>query len=105
MTLSRSTFFKWAAAGAVAAAALFGAAAANARTDIGVSLGFAAPGIAVGVGGPQYYAPAPQYYQPPAPVYYQPPPPPVYYRPAPGYYRDGRDGYDRHHRHDRRDWR
>jgi len=100
MTTTRSTLFKWAAAGAVAAGALFGMASANAANwSVGVNV----PGIAVGVASPQpYYAPPPVYYAPapayvaPAPVYYRPAPvyvapPPVYYRPAPGY-------YHRHHR-------
>ena len=100
MNINRTSFYKWAAAGAVAAGALF-ATAANA-TDVTWSLGIAAPGLAFGVAAPPpvYYAPAPVYsvpapvyYQPPPPVYYRPPPPayyrpapPVYYRPAPVYY-------------------
>ena len=106
MSLTRSTFFKWAAVATVAAGALFAATSASARVD--VSLGFAAPGIAVGVGqpyyapAPVYYNPPPQYYAPPPPVYYRPapvyyaPPPPVYYGPPRGYYRPG-PGYYRHH--------
>jgi len=101
MSLTRSTFFKWAAAGAVAAGALFAASSANARGDVSWSVGINAPGIAVGVAAPPvYYAPppvysrpAPVYYAPPPPVYYRPapvyygPPAPVYYGPGPGYYR------------------
>ena len=105
MSLIRSTFFKWAAAGAVAAAALFGASAASARSDVSWSVGINTPGISLGVAAPTYYAPPPVYYAPPQvyappPVYYRPAPPvyyrpapvyyappPVYYRPAPGYYR------------------
>ncbi|VTU23976.1 MULTISPECIES: hypothetical protein [unclassified Variovorax] len=95
MNPTRATFFKWAAAGAVAAGALF--AATSASAGVAWSVGINAPGIAVGVAAPPvYYAPAPTYYAPaPAyyapPVYYRPAPvyyaPPVYYRPAPGYYR------------------
>ena len=79
MSLTRSTFFKWAAAATVAAGALFAATSASARVD--VSLGIAAPGIAVGVGQP--------YYAPPAPVYYGPRP---YYGPGRGYYRHNHHG-------------
>ncbi|MDH6165752.1 hypothetical protein M2282_000880 [Variovorax boronicumulans] len=89
MSLTRSTFFKWAAAGVVAAGALFAATSASARSDVSWSVGVGLPGVAVGVGGPAYYpapvySPPPVYYAPPAPVYYNPPP--VYYRPAPVYY-------------------
>jgi hypothetical protein len=115
MSLKRSIFFKWAAAGAVAASALFTAASANA--DVSWSVGVSAPGVAVGVVNPPvYYPPAPVYTAPP-PVYYQPvprvyyrPPPPVYYRPAPVYYGPPAPvyygpgysyGYRRHYR---RDW-
>ena len=70
--------------------ALLAGAAAQARTDIGVSIGV--PGVVVSPG----YAPAPIYVPPPPPVYYAPPPPvyrppvylqapPVEYVPAPGY--------------------
>ena len=96
MSLTRSTFFKWAAAGVVAAGALFAATSASARGDVSWSVGVGLPGVAIGVGAPAYYpapvysAPAPVYYAPPPPVYYRPPPPvyyrpppPVYYRPAP----------------------
>lgn len=101
MSLTRSTFFKWMASGAVAAAALLGASAASARGDVSWSVGINAPGIALGVAAPTYYAPPPVYYAPPPvyyrpapPVYYRPAPvyyapPPVYYRPAPGYYYRG----------------
>ncbi|MDM0022541.1 hypothetical protein [Variovorax saccharolyticus] len=105
MSVIRTKFFKWAAAGAVAAGALFAAASANAA--VGWSVGVNVPGVAIGVATPQpYYAPAPVYvapapvYYPPPPVYYRPAPrvyyrpapvyyapPPAYYRPAPGYYR------------------
>ena len=91
MSLTRSTFFKWIAGGAVAAAALLGASAASARSDVSWSVGVNLPGVALGVAAPTYYAPPPVYYAPP-PVYYAPPPvyyrpaPPVYYRPAPVYY-------------------
>jgi hypothetical protein len=105
MSLTRSTFFKWAAAGAVAAGALFTAASANARGDVSWSVGISAPGVAVGVAAPPvYYAPPPPvYYRPAAPVYYAPPP--VYYRPAPVYYAappvyyGPPRGYYRHHHH------
>lgn len=57
---------------------------AQARTDIGVSIGV--PGVVVSPG----YAPAPVYVAPQPSVYYAPPPvylqaPPVEYVPAPGY--------------------
>lgn len=105
--MTRSTFFKWATAGAVATGALFAAGTASAQ--VGWSVGISAPGVAVGVGNPGYYAPAPVYVAPPPPVYYRPapvyygPPPPVYYGPRPyygprGYYRPG-PGYYRHHNH------
>ncbi len=120
MSLSRSTLLKCAAAGVVAAGALFGAASANA--GVSWSLGINAPGIGIGVVEPGYYAPAPTYYAPP-PTYYAPPP--VYYRPAPVYrpapiyyappvvygggYHGGRGDWRRHERHERRehhrDWR
>jgi hypothetical protein len=90
MSVTRSTFFKWAAAGVVAAGALFAATSASARGDVSWSIGVGVPGVSVGVGAPAYYPapvyapPAPVYYAPPPPVYYRPPP--VYYRPAPVYY-------------------
>jgi hypothetical protein len=108
MSLNRSTFFKFAAAAAVAAGALFAGSAANAGVSVGINL----PGLAIGV-APGYYAPSPVYsapapvyynapqpYYAPAPVYYRPAPvyynaPPVYYRPAPGYYRNHGHGYYR----------
>ncbi|MFT4269107.1 MAG: hypothetical protein QM586_18130 [Xenophilus sp.] len=100
--MARSTFFKWAAAGAVAAGALFAASSASAA--VGWSVGINVPGVAVGVANPgYYYPPAPVYYAPP-PVYYRPapvyyaPPPPVYYGPRPvyrPYY--GPRGYDHPH--------
>jgi len=105
MSLTRSTFFKWATAGVVAAGALFAATSASARSDVSWSDGVGLPGVAVGVGAPAYYPapvyapPAPVYYAPPAPVYYNPPP--VYSRPAPVYYGPryyGR-GYYRGHGH------
>ena len=110
MLLSRSITLKFAAAGIVAAAALFGAGSASAGSNW--SLGIAAPGVAIGVGepGPMYYEPAPVYSRP-APVYY-PPAAPAYYAPAPTYYEpdyrgDGRRFYRRNwdgDRHDRRHW-
>ena len=57
--------------------ALLAGAGAQARTDIGVSIGM--PGVVVSPG----YAPAPIYVPPPPPVYLQAPP--VEYVPAPGY--------------------
>jgi len=113
MSLTRSTFFKWAAASVVAAGALFAATSASARGDVSWSVGVGLPGVAVGVGAPAYYpapvyaAPAPVYYDAPPPVYYRPPPP-VYYRPAPVYYAPpayyapryyGPRGYHHGHRH------
>lgn len=69
--------------------ALLAGAGAQARTDIGLSIGV--PGVVVSPG----YGPAPVYVPPPPPVYYAPPPvyrppvylqpPPVEYVPAPGY--------------------
>jgi len=85
MSLTRSTFFKWAAAGVVAAGALFGATSASARGDVSWSIGVGVPGVAVGVGSPAYY-PAPVYAAP-APVYYAPP---AYYYGPRGYYRGHR---------------
>lgn len=83
MSLSTSSFFKWAGAAALGGVALFAASTASAQVNW--SVGVHAPGISVGVANPPpvYYAPPPVYYQPP-PVYYRPPP--VYYRPAPVYY-------------------
>lgn len=112
MTANRN-FLKWAAAASVAGAALLGAGAAQARSDVlfnvGVNLpavGVNLPGVGISVGNaPVYYAPQPVYYAPPpvyyrpAPVYYQPAP--VYYQPrpvvAPGYYGNGWRGHGRHH--------
>jgi len=100
--MARSTFFKWAAAGAVAAGALF--AASSASAGVSWSVGINAPGVAVGVANPgYYYPPAPVYVAPPPPVYYRPAPvyyapPPVYVAPRPvyrPYY--GPRGYYRHH--------
>ena len=109
MSFNRSTFFKWSAAATLAAGALFSAASANAN-GVSWSVGVNAPGIAVGVAQPGYYAPPapvyynpPQaYYAPPPPVYYRPAPvyyaPPAYYRPAPGYYRNHGHRGDRYYR-------
>lgn len=59
------------------------ASGAQARTDIGISLGVPLPGVVVSPG----YQVAPAYGPPP--VYYEPPPiyrpPPVYYEPRPVY--------------------
>ncbi|MGO4393318.1 hypothetical protein AB4Z46_18350 [Variovorax sp. M-6] len=117
MSVTRTTFFKWAAAGVIAAGALFATASASAA--VGWSVGVNVPGVAIGVATPQpYYAPAPvyypppqAYYAPPPPVYYRPAPPvyyrpapvyyappPAYYRPAPGYYRHHGHGHDRYYR-------
>ncbi|MBU1442834.1 MAG: hypothetical protein KJ832_16270 [Gammaproteobacteria bacterium] len=103
MSLNRSTFFKFAAAGAIAAGALF--AASSACAGVSWSVGINAPGVAVGVAAPPvYYAPAPVYYNAP-PVYYRPAPPvyyrpaPVYYGPPPAYYRPAPGYYRHHHRH------
>jgi len=68
------------AAGA-AAAALLAASAGEARTRVGVSIGFP-----LAFGPPVYYAPPPYYYPPPPVVYVPPPvyaPPPVVYSPPP----------------------
>ena len=112
MSLTRSAFFKWAAAGAVAAGALFTATSASAG-NVNWSVGIHTPAVVVGVGGPPvYYAPPPVYYAPPPPVYYRPapvyygPPAPVYYRQPHGYYRHHyyrghghRHGHGHGHRH------
>ena len=105
MSLTRSTFFKFAAAGAVAAGALFTMASANARGDVSWSVGINAPGIAVGVAAPPvYYAPPPPVYYRPAPVYYGPPAP-VYYSQPPGYYRNYYRGHGHGHGHRHGHWR
>lgn len=104
MSLSTSSFFKWAAAAALGASALF--AANTAQAQVSWSVGVHAPGLSVGVANPApvYYAPPPVYYSPP-PVYYRPPPvyrpAPVYYGPPPVYYGPPRGYYGprHHHRH------
>ena len=109
MSLNRS-LLKLAAAGAVAASALFATAAANAQVNWAV--GVNVPGVSVGVvePGPVYYRPAPVYSPPPAPVYYEPAPrayyPPAYYRPVPVYDVQPGPGYWRREawRHHHRDW-
>jgi hypothetical protein len=88
---NQSSVFKWAAIGALAAAALLAVGSASARTSWSVQIG--TPGFVEPYPvapsyyppAPVYYPPAPIYYAPPPPVYYRPPPPPVYYRPAPVY--------------------
>jgi hypothetical protein len=68
---------------AVAAAGLTVSGAAQARSDVGWSIGLSAPGVGVAVGNaPHYYAPQPVYVQP-APIYSQPAP--IYYAPQPVY--------------------
>ncbi len=82
--IANRNFLKWAAAASVAGAALLGASAAQARSDVFFNLGVNLPPIGVAIGNaPAYYEPAPVYYAPP-PVYYRPAP--VYYQPAPVYY-------------------
>lgn len=110
---SSNSYFKHAAIGVLAAAALLGAGAASARGSFSLEIG--TPGVVYGGYPAPYYAPpapvysypAPVYYEPPPPVYYRPPPP-VYYRPAPVYtpppgrvyygpgypYRAPNEGYD-----------
>lgn len=100
------------------------ASGAQARTDIGISLGLPLPGVVVSPGyqvAPAY-GPPPIYYEPqpiyrPPPVYYEPrpvyrppvyfQPPPVQYVPAPGFvpYYAPRPRYDddRGYRHGYRD--
>jgi hypothetical protein len=90
-------------AATVAVGALVAASAAQARTDVFVSIGL--PGYGYVQPAPVYVQPAPVYVQPapvylhrsryvqPAPVYVQPEP--VYVQPEPVY-------YERHHRHHRR---
>ena len=92
MSFIRSTIARFAAAGALAAVALLGAASAQASSW---SVGISTPGIVVNGGAaPLYYAPPPVYYAPP-PVYYRPPPPPppVYYQPAAPVYYGPPQGY------------
>jgi hypothetical protein len=118
MHANRSMLIKLAAVGAVAVAALTGAASASAGTSW--SIGISAPGVAIGVAEPSpvYYEPAPVYSRP-APVYYQPaavyyrPAPPAAYAPAPVYYEPGfrgearrfyRADWDGGRRWDRREW-
>ncbi len=112
MSLSTSSFFKWATAVALGGTALL--AAHTAQAQVNWSVGVHAPGISVGVANPApvYYAPPPVYYSPP-PVYYRPPPPvyyrpaPVYYGPPPAYYGPPRGYYGprhHHHRHGPRHW-
>jgi hypothetical protein len=78
---------------AFAAAGLTVSGAAQARGDVGFSIGLSAPGVGVVVGNGQgYYAPQPVYVQP-QPVYNQPVynqpvythPQPIYYAPQPVY--------------------
>ena len=83
---------------AVAAAALFGAAGAQAQVNFSIGTDepvYAQPAPVYPGPPPGYYQPAPGYYQPaPPPVYYPPPqgyyppppPPPAYYAPPPTYY-------------------
>lgn len=109
MSLNRSTFFQWTAAGVVATGALFAAASsANAATSL--SFGINLPGAPVYYEpAPVYAVPPPVYYEPPAPRVYYRPPPPVYYRPAPTYYAAPPIYYGpryrkgKHH-HDEGDW-
>lgn len=111
MSLSTSSFFKWAGALALGSSALL--AAHTAQAQVNWSVGVHAPGISVGVANPPpvYYQPPPVYYSPP-PVYYRPPPPvyyrpaPVYYGPPPAYYGPPRGYYGprHHHRHGPRHW-
>lgn len=107
-------------------AGLLAGGAAQARTDVGISIGLPLPGVVVSPGypaEPAYVVPPPVYGPPP--VYYAPAPvyrppvyaPPVQYVPAPGfapYYAEPRPRYypqprwDRDHdgipdRHDRYD--
>lgn len=125
-----SRFRSFAAVLAVAAAGLAASGAAQARGDVGFSIGLSAPGVGVVVGNNHgYYAPQPVYVQPapiysqPRPIYYAPQPvyvqprpvyiqaPPVYVTPRPVYVQPGY-GYGPgwrhgpHHRRDHRgDWR
>jgi hypothetical protein len=105
---------KWSAFVAVpvlAAAGLFGSAAAHARSDVQWSISIGVPFFAP---PPVYYAPPPVYYAPPRPVIVRPAP--IYYAPRhhgyhghPGYHRDGdrdRDGApNRWDRNDRNPYR
>jgi hypothetical protein len=85
-TMNRIFTAKPLLAAAIAIGALAAASAAQARSDVVLSIGLNAPY--------GYVQPAPVYVQP-QPVYYEPAP--VYYQPQPVYY------VDRHHRpHDRR---
>jgi hypothetical protein len=81
---------KWSAFVAVpvlAAAGLFGSAAAHARSDVQWSISIGVP----------FFAPPPVYYAPP-PVHYAPPRP-VIVRPAPIYYAPRHHGYHGYHGH------
>ena len=84
MTTSLSA--KFIATAALAAAALGGAAAAHARSDVYFSIGVQTPQVYLEP-APVYVQPAPVYYQP-APVYYEPVyyQPQTYFVPAPVYY-------------------
>lgn len=104
MSLDRSVFVKYAAAGVVALGAMLAAVSANAGVNWSVDV--AVPGVVVTGPGPGYYEPAPAY-APPAPVYYQPAPP-AYYRAPPEVYYEREEGPRFHRRywdHDRRDHR
>lgn len=93
-------------AAAVVVAGLAASTAAQARSDVFVSIGFGGP-VGYGQPAPVYVQPAPVYMQPRS-VYVQPAP--VYYERQDRYGQDRHDryghdryGYDRHdHRHHRR---
>lgn len=111
------TVRKFVALVAVAGAALMGASAAQARSDVAFSIGVAVPGVGVTVGNyapayvaPVYYAPPPVVYRP-TPVYYQPAPvyyarpAQVVYQPAPVYVAPRHHGHGhRHHGHRHGGW-
>lgn len=85
-------------AAAIAIGALAAATAAQARSDVLLSIGINAPYGHVQP-APVYYQPAPVYYQP-EPVYVQPAsvyvrPAPVYYQPQPAYYNAPQRSYQR----------
>jgi hypothetical protein len=77
-------------AAAIAIGALATASAAQARSDVVLSIGLNAPYGYVQP-APVYVQPAPVYYQP-QPVYYEPAP--AYYRPQPVYYVNGHRSHD-----------
>lgn len=85
---------------AIAIGALAAATAAQARSDVLLSIGINAP-YGHAQPAPVYYQPEPVYYQPepvyvqPASVYVRPAPVSVYYQPQPAYYNAPQRSYQR----------